>query len=753
VSRGDPADRAAAGGAGAVLSTLARSTRELGVGRALEVLGQVNQTRGFDCPGCAWPDPRERAATEFCENGAKAVAHEATPKRVDADFFARWSIAALREQSDHWLEQQGRLCVPLHRAPGAGHYAPVSWEGAFAGIARALRGLAHPDQALFYTSGRTSNEAAFLYQLLARGFGTNNLPDCSNLCHESSGVGLGAAIGVGKGTVSLDDFEVTDAIFVIGQNPGTNHPRMLSALQAAKRRGARIVAINPLRERGLVRFAHPQEPFAWLGRGTEIADLYLQVRVGGDLALLQGIAKAVLEEEGRRPGAILDHAFLAGRTRGFDAWRRAIERRSWEELESGSGLTREAMQAAAEEYVRADRVIACWAMGITQHARGVDNVREIVNLLLLRGNLGVPGAGVCPVRGHSNVQGDRTVGITEKPGAAFLDRLAREFDFEPPRAHGLDAVGAVEAMRDGRARVFIGLGGNFAVASPDTEVTGRGLQGCDLTVQISTKLNRSHLRCGREAYVLPCLGRSERDRQIAGMQFVSVENSMSVVHRSEGRLAPASGELRSEVSIVAGLAEALLGGAGPAVSWPLLASDYDRIRDAIERVVPGFQDYNRRVREPGGFVLPSGARRRRFDTPDGRAHFAVHALPRSELGADRLRLTTIRSHDQFNTTIYGHDDRYRGISGDRRVVLVSPEDLAARGLREGQRVDITSHFGGETRCVRGFKLVAYDVPRGCAAAYFPEANPLVSLASFARGSRTPSYKEIEVSLSAGAELD
>ncbi len=742
-------DGGVAGGLDAVVSTVRRSLRELGLRRGLDVLSEVNQVRGFDCPGCAWPDPDVRAATEFCENGAKAVAHEATRKRLDADFFARWSIPALLEQSDHWLEQQGRLVEPLRRAPGSLLYQPVSWDEAMAGIARGLRGLRTPDEAIFYTSGRTSNEAAFLYQLFARCFGTNNLPDCSNMCHESSGVGLTEVIGVGKGTVGLEDFAVADLILVIGQNPGTNHPRMLTALQAAKRRGARIIAINPLRERGLVRFAHPQEPWTWLGRGTAIADRYLQVRVGGDVALLQGIAKGVLEEEARRPGRVFDRAFLAGRTTGFEAWQRALEHRRWEDLEVGSGISREAMRAAASDYVAAERVIACWAMGLTQHEHGVANVQEIVNLLLLRGNIGVPGAGPCPVRGHSNVQGDRTVGITEKPGAAFLDALAREFDFTPPRAHGLDTVAAIRAMRDGAARAFVGMGGNFAVATPDSEVTARALERCDLTVQISTMLNRSHLHCGREAYVLPCLGRTERDDQLSGAQFVTVEDSMSVVHRSEGRLEPASPELRSEVAIVAELARAVLG-SRCAVPWGLLAASYDRIRDAIERVVLGFGGYNRRVREPGGFVLPSGARHRRFDTADGRAHFTVHPLPDHALPSGRLRLTTLRSHDQFNTTVYGLDDRYRGISGDRRVLLVHPEDLAAAGLREGERVDVTSHFRGETRRVCGFRLVAYDLPRGCAAAYFPEANPLVPVDSVARGSHTPTYKSIEISLAPAA---
>ena len=520
-------------------------------------------------------------------------------------------------------------------------------------------------------------------------------------------------------------------------------------MAAERARGARIVAINPLRERGLVRFSHPQEPLAWLGRGTEIADLYLQVRVGGDVALLQGIAKAVLEEEDRRPGQVLDWPFLASRTACFAAYRAAIASRDWETIAARSGVDVEAIRKAATEYALATRVIVCWAMGLTQHKHGVANVQEIVNLLLLRGNIGVPGAGPCPVRGHSNVQGDRTVGITEKPRAAFLDALASEFDFAPPRDHGFDVVAAIRAMRDGRARAFIGMGGNFAVASPDSAETAAALERCDLTVQISTTLNRTHLHCGREAYVLPCLGRSERDVQLAGPQFVTVENSMSVVHTSEGRLEPASPQLRSEVAIAAGLARAVLG-AGSSVPWELFASNYDRIRDSIERVVPGFDDYNRRVREPGGFLLPSGARRRHFDTRDGRARFTVHELPADEVAEGRFRLTTLRSHDQFNTTIYGHDDRYRGIRGDRRVVLLHRDDLAAAGLAEGQRVDLTSHFRGETRVVRGFRTVAYDVPRGCAAAYFPEANPLVALDSVADASHTPTYKSIEVSIAPSA---
>jgi molybdopterin-dependent oxidoreductase alpha subunit len=743
--RNSPADARPAGGLDAIVRTALRATREMGVTRSLRTLALVNQSGGFDCPGCAWPDPEQRHVVEFCENGAKAVAHEATTRRIGREFFERWSIAELLEQSDHVLEQQGRLTEPLYRAPDAAHYRPIAWDEALGRVADALRGLDSPDEAVFYTSGRTSNEAAFLYQLFARQLGTNNLPDCSHMCHESSGFGLSQAIGVGKGTVSLADFARADAIFVIGQNPGTNHPRMLATLQAAKRRGARVVAINPLRERGLVRFTHPQEPLALLGRGTPIADLYLQVRVGGDVALLKGIMKEVLAAEARRPGEVLDWPFLRGHTTGFEAFRRALELQPWEPLLEQSGVSREDMRRAAEAYVGAGSTIVCWAMGLTQHRNAVANVQEIVNLLLLRGNLGRPGAGACPVRGHSNVQGDRTVGITEKPSEAFLERLGREFGFEPPRRRGYDAVGAIRAMHEGRVRVFVGLGGNFAVATPDTAYTAEALRRCQLTVQVSTKLNRSHLVCGREAIVLPCLGRTERDVQAGGPQLVSVEDSMSVVHASQGHLEPAGEQLRSEPAIVAGLAEATLRGRSP-LGWSALVGNYDRIRSRIERVIPGFEDYNRRVRGEGGFVLPSGARTRRFDTPDGRAHFTVHGLPELQLGAGRLRLTTIRSHDQYNTTVYGLDDRYRGVSGGRRVVLLHPEDMRERGLAQGDRVDITSHFRGEERSVRGFRALPYDLPRGCAAAYFPEANPLVAVDDVAEGSRTPAYKSVEVSI-------
>jgi len=742
---GPAADGPPAGGASAVWQGLGRAVGAMGALRGWRALASLNQVNGFDCPGCAWPDPSPRASAEFCENGAKHVAHEATRRRLSRDFFEHYDLATLRARSDRWLEAQGRLVEPLYKAAGAGHYRPLSWDEAFAVAGRALRDLPSPDRAVFYTSGRASNEAAFLYQLLARELGTNNLPDCSNLCHESSGRALQDAVGVGKSTVSLADFEHCDLILVLGQNPGTNHPRMLATLQQAARRGCGIVSVNPLVERGLVRFAHPKEPASWLSGGTALADSFVRVRVGGDVALLQGVQKAVLELEAERPGRVLDRDFVRERTQGFAALRTRREATPWGELEAGSGVSRERMRALAERFAGARRVIACWAMGLTQHAHGVANVQEVVNLMLLRGQVGRPGAGLCPVRGHSNVQGDRTMGITERPPPAFLDALERELGVAPPRAPGLDTVGAIEAMAEGGVDVFVSLGGNFAVATPDAETTHGALRRCALSVHVATTLNRSHLVTGREALVLPCLARSERDVQAAGPQFVTVENSVCSVHRSQGTLSPASPELRSEPAIVAGLARAALGERSR-LPWEAWSADYDRIREAIARVVPGFEDMNARVRAPGGFVLESGARRQRFDTPDGRARFRLHELPDLRLGPGRLRLMTLRSHDQFNTTVYGDDDRYRGVRGDRRVVFLHAEDVRELGLRAGQRVELTSHYRGETRSVPGFRVVPYDIPRRCAAAYFPEANPLVPLALRDETSRTPAYKSVEISL-------
>ncbi|MFW5967824.1 MAG: FdhF/YdeP family oxidoreductase, partial [Persicimonas sp.] len=619
-----------AGGVSAVLSTFQHTARKMGVVRGTKTLLQLNQEDGFDCPGCAWPDPKDRSSVEFCENGAKAVADEATRDRVTPEFFAEHSIPDLMEKSGRWLNDQGRITEPMVRREGSDHYEPIDWDDAFSLIADELNGLESPDEAVFYTSGRTSNEAAFLYQLFVREYGTNNLPDCSNMCHESSGVGLSEVIGVGKGTVLLEDFDEADAIFVIGQNPGTNHPRMLTALQSAKRNGATIVSINPLKETGLNKFKHPQEVRGIVGTGTQLADFFLQVRINGDVALLKGIMKAMLEMEDERPGEVLDREFIDEYTSGFEDLRRDLEAASWDEIVEKSGVDRGQIDQAAQIAADSDATIACWAMGLTQHENGVANIQSVVNFLLLGGHIGKPGAGACPVRGHSNVQGDRTVGIWDKPSDEFLDRLEAHFGFEPPREHGLDTVHAIKAMHDGAAKVFVGMGGNFLSATPDTDLTAEALENCSLTVQISTKLNRAHLVTGDRALILPCLGRTERDFQEEGRQFVTVENSMGIVHTSKGDFEPASDHLLSEPTIVAGMAEATLGEAST-VDWQAMVADYDRIRDAIEAVIDGFDDYNERVRKPGGFALPNPAREGRFETATGKANFTVHDMPEHDL--------------------------------------------------------------------------------------------------------------------------
>jgi molybdopterin-dependent oxidoreductase alpha subunit len=713
--------------------------------RAGQTLLKLNQAEGFDCPGCAWPEPDHRSAFEFCENGTKAVAAEATRKTVGPAFFEQHSVEALLAQSDHWLEAQGRLTHPMVRRAGATHYAPISWDEAFALLGEALRGLASPDEALFYTSGRTSNEAAFLYQLFARQYGTNNLPDCSNMCHESSGTALSETVGVGKGTVSLADFDRADAIFILGQNPGTNHPRMLSALQAAARRGCKIVAINPLREAGLLSFVHPQEPIpTLLNRGTPLACLYLQVKINGDVALLKGIMKEVLAAE-RAQGGVLDRAFLEQHTEGWPALEADLDATSWEEVVAASGVPREQIQEAARIYIGSKATIACWAMGLTQHKNAVANIQQLVNLMLMRGNLGRPGAGLCPVRGHSNVQGDRTMGIYERPKAAFLDKLKEVFGFEPPRHHGHDTVAAIEAMRDGHAKVFFAMGGNFHSASPDTEATAAALRRCRVTAHVSTKLNRSHLVTGELGLILPCLGRTEIDLQAGKPQEVTVEDSMSVVHLSRGHLPPASPALLSEPKIVERLALATLP-RERAAWWTGIADDYDAIRGWIAEALPGFEDFNARVRRPGGLQLPNSARALDFKHLGGKAHLTVHPIPRWELDEGQFLLMTLRSHDQYNTTIYGLDDRYRGIYQERRVLFIHPEDLRALALPPDARLTLTSHFEGQTREVTGFRPAPYDIPRGCLAAYFPETNPLVPLQSHADKSRTPTSKSLVVTL-------
>lgn len=740
--------RKAAGGLGSIIATAKSTWSELGVGRGVRTLLKLNQKGGFDCPGCAWPEPDdERSHAEFCEEGAKHVADEATTKRLTREIFQRWSVVDLAAQPDHWLGKQGRLTHPMVLRRGASHYEEISWKQAFALIAAELNSLNTPDEAIFYTSGRTSNEAAFLYQLFVRQFGTNNLPDCSNMCHESSGSAMGETLGVGKGTVTLEDFNLAQAIFVIGQNPGTNHPRMLTALQKAKRNGCKLVHINPLPEVGMTRFKHPQDVLGLLGKGTTLADLFLQVRINGDVALLQGMIKAVLDEERVRPGEVLDHTFVERYTSGFETLALAIASVSWEDIVEQSGISKAQIAEAAQIFMQSERTIFCWAMGLTQHKNAVANIQEIVNLMLLRGQVGKPGAGFCPVRGHSNVQGDRTMGVWERPTEAFLDQLGNEFSFEPPRRYGYDTVDSIKAMHEGKARVFFALGGNFLSATPDTEYTAEALRRCSLTVQVSTKLNRAHLITGTQALILPCLGRTEIDEQASGIQFVTTENSMAVVQTSRGFLAPASEHLLSEPAIVARLASATLGSRSN-VDWQALSADYDLIREHIERVVPGFDDYNTRVRQPGGFYLPSAPRERVFNTPSGRAIFTVHPLPRHELAPDQYLMMTIRSHDQFNTSIYGLDDRYRGIYNGRRVVFLNIEDIATAGLNEGDRVDLVSHFEGEERLAQNFVVVPYSIPRRCAATYFPETNVLVPIGSVADKSNTPASKSVVISIRA-----
>jgi molybdopterin-dependent oxidoreductase alpha subunit len=733
-----------AGGFGALQHTTMHSIRHMGAVRGAKTLLRTNQIAGFDCPGCAWPEPQaHRSAFEFCENGAKAVASEATLRRADPDLFKAKSLRELSELSDRELNDLGRITHPMVLRPGATHYEPVSWEQAFAHIGAALAALPSPDAAAFYTSGRTSNEAAFLYQLFAREFGTNNLPDCSNMCHESSGAGMDATLGVGKGTVTLEDFALADAIFVVGQNPGTNHPRMLATLREARMRGAAIVSVNPMNEAGTQRFAHPQDPVDMLEGGKPIASMFLQVRINGDVALFQGIMKAMLEAERAQPGAVFDHAFIAEHTMGYESFVAALDAVPWSRLVQGAGISEAQMRAAARVAVESRRTIVCWAMGLTQHKNGVANVQQIVNFLLLRGNIGRPGAGACPVRGHSNVQGDRTMGIWEKMPAPFLDGLGAEFGFAPPRHHGVDVVDCIRHMDAGKITVFLAMGGNFLSAAPDTQATARALRRCDLTAHISTKLHRGHLVTGRTALILPCLGRTERDVQAKGPQFVTVENSMSIVSKSEGVLDPAADTLRSEVAIVCGVAQATLGNRS-CVPWGELCQDYDAIRARIARVVPGCANYNARVREPGGFYLGNAAARREFRTPGGKAVFTVHALPEHNLAPGELLMMTIRSHDQYNTTVYGDDDRYRGVVGGRRVIFMNQRDLEAQGLAAGAHVDLVGVHNGQTRVAPRFMVVAYDLPQGCAATYFPEANVLVPLDSVADTSNTPASKSVVI---------
>jgi len=733
-------------GTPAVVNSFKHLISQPGILRGTKAVLQLNQKGGFDCPSCAWPDPDgERTRFEFCENGAKAVATEATNKRANPEFFRKYSVAEMAEASDFWLNDAGRITTPMALKKGASHYTPVSWEEAVSLIAEALNASDDPDEATFYTSGRTSNEAAFLYQLFVRLYGTNNLPDCSNMCHESSGAALGQTIGIGKGSVTMEDIETTDCLMVLGQNPGTNHPRMLTSMEKTVLGGGKIISVNPLFEPGIKAFSHPQKVSGLLGKATPLCSLHLPVRLNGDLPYLKGLLKCVLDAEAAAPGTVVDRQFIDQYTEGFEAFRTEIDKVSWDDITNQSGLTEASIREAADLFIGSKEVITCWAMGLTQHHNAVETIREIVNLHLITGKIGRPRSGLCPVRGHSNVQGDRTMGIWERMPEWFHEKLDKEYLFKSPRKPGYDTVEAIEAMHAGKTRVFFGLGGNFLSASPDTHFTAEALRRCKLTVHVSTKLNRSHLVTGEQALILPCLGRTERDVQKTGPQFVTVENSMAVVHSSQGPLKPASEELLSEVAIICRLAHATLGNRST-IDWEKLPEDYSNIRDHIEKIIPGFQDFNQRAQSPGGFYLPNGVKERRFNTKIGKALFTVNTLNPIALEKGQLLLQTFRSHDQFNTTIYGMNDRYRGIKNERRVIFMNKDDMKDRQIVAEQPVDISSHFNGETRIAQLFLAIPYDTPAGCAAAYYPEANVLVPIGARANISQTPVSKSVIITV-------
>ncbi len=731
-----------AAGVPAVAVTLKHIFGEMNWKNCAPTLFSINQMDGFDCPGCAWPDPDDHRSSlgEYCENGAKAIAEEATAERATPEFFAKHSVQEMSNWSDYKIGKSGRITHPMILKEGATHYEPIGWNDAFDFIAKKLNALDSPNEAIFYTSGRTSNEAAFLYQLFVRQYGTNNLPDCSNMCHESSGVGLSETVGIGKGSVKLDDFYKTDLIIIMGQNPGTNHPRMLSALQKAKRNGVKIISINPLKEAGLTKFKNPQEVRGWLGSGTVLSDLYLQVMVNGDVSLLKAIMLVMLEREESNPGTVFDKDFIEKNTAGYESFITDLKKYDLTELAHNCGISILQIKETAEMIISNKNMIICWAMGLTQHKNGVDNIREVVNLLLLRGSIGKAGAGTCPVRGHSNVQGDRTVGIWEKLKPEFAENLKNYFQFDPPKKEGYNVVHAIKAMHEKRAKVFFAMGGNFLSATPDTRLTGAALQNCDLTVHISTKPNRSHLITGNSALILPCLGRTEVDIQNGKKQFVTVENSMGVVHQSRGILKPASEHLLSEPSIVVHLAKATL--KNTKTDWQQFANNYDLIRTAIENTVSGFQNYNERVRKPGGFYLPNGARDGDFKTDTGKANFSINEVSNHKLSEGEYLMMTIRSHDQYNTTIYGMNDRYRGIHNGRRIVMMHPDDMIAEELKEGDFVDLTSNYDDVERIAPKFYVVAYDIPRRCIGTYFPEANPLIPFDKYATKSETPISKSV-----------
>ena len=732
-------------GLDAVVSSIKHVFGEMNPVRGVKALFALNQVDGYDCPGCAWPDPDDDRSKlgEYCENGAKAVAEEATTKALWADFFEKHSVKEMSEWDDYVLGKKGRLAQPMYLPKGETHYKPISWKDGFEILAKHLNQLNSPNEAIFYTSGRTSNEAAFLYQLFVREFGTNNLPDCSNMCHESSGVALGETLGIGKGSVKLEDFYEAEAILILGQNPGTNHPRMLSALAKAHKNGAYIVSINPLPESGFTSFKDPQTLAGILGKKEQIGDLHLPIKINGDMALLQAINKLLIEAEEANPGKVLDQNFIENHTHDFESFKQHIQQKNIEVLAQQCGISLEQITDLVENLKFKNKIIICWAMGLTQHKNSVDTIKEVVNLLLLKGSIGKPGAGTCPVRGHSNVQGDRTMGIYEKPWDWLLQNIETNFDFSPPKEYGYDVVDSIEAMHAGKAKVFFAMGGNFLSATPDTQFTAEALQKCDLTVQVSTKLNRSHLITGKEALIFPTLGRSDKDFQQGKEQFVSCENSMGVVQKSQGVLQPVSNQLMSEPAIVCHMAEAVLKNKTK-IDWGKFHHDYDLIRDAIEKTIPGFENYNQRVREDGGFYLPNSSRENEFPTETKKANFTISEAHEIQLNENELLMMTIRSHDQYNTTIYGLNDRYRGIKNERRVILMNKIDIAKRGLKELDVVDLYNFDDGETRVAHKFLVIEYTIPEKCVATYFPEANVLVPIKSVAEKSNTPTSKSVVI---------
>ena len=734
-----------AAGFPAIYYSLKKVFSEAGFFRGLKALNKLNKKSGFDCPSCAWPDPDDERSSvaEYCENGAKAVADEATAKSIGAEFFAKNSVNDLSTLSDYEIGKKGRIAEPMYLPKNATHYKPISWEEAFNKIATSLNSLSSPDEAVFYTSGRTSNEAAFLYQLFVREFGTNNLPDCSNMCHESSGVALGESLGIGKGSVKLEDFYETEVIIILGQNPGTNHPRMLTALQKAKANGAIIISINPLPETGLMGFNNPQKLKGILGLDSALTDVFLQIKINGDMPLLQAIEKFLSEEELKNPGKIFDQEFIKKNTEGYQSFIQHLQQLDIQQLVQQSGIDMPQIIETAEILKNKNKIIVCWAMGLTQHKNAVNTIKEIANLLLLKGSIGKPGAGTCPVRGHSNVQGDRTMGIFEKPSVSFLNSIQNNFGFTPPRHHGYDVVESIKAMHEEKVKVFFAMGGNFLSATPDTLYTAEALRKCKLTVQVSTKLNRSHLVHGEEALILPCLGRSDKDILNNEVQFISCENSMSVVQQSKGNLNPISKNLLSEPAIVCMLAKAVLA-ERTKVNWDQYLQHYDHIRDDIERTIPGFENYNERVRQPGGFYLPNCNREGNFDTASNKAQFNLATFTAPVLTGDELIMMTIRSHDQFNTTIYGLNDRYRGIYNERRIIMMNRQDMIDRNLEQGTVVDLYNNEGGRERVAHKFIVVPYSIPKGCTATYFPETNVLVPINSVAEKSNTPVSKAVVI---------